>query len=247
MKSKIPRKRLDLLLVERGLAESSVKAQAMILAGEVQVDAVRADKAGTLVAESARIDVSSRSQKYASRGGLKLEGALQDFSVDPTGAICLDVGSSTGGFTDCLLQHGAAKVYAVDVNVDQIAWKLHQDPRVVRIERNARELKPEDTPELADLVVADVSFISVAKILPPVVAAAKPNATFLILIKPQFELRREEIGPGGIVEDTTLHEKAIFAVRAAAESEGLECLDVKPSHLTGAEGNQEYFLHAKKL
>jgi 23S rRNA (cytidine1920-2'-O)/16S rRNA (cytidine1409-2'-O)-methyltransferase len=198
------------------------------------------------VAIDAHIDVKSRQRKYASRGGLKLDGALEDFAINPTGQVCLDVGSSTGGFTDCLLQHGAARVYAVDVNLAQLAWKLQQDPRVVGIERNARELQPSDIPELVDLVVADVSFISVAKILAPAAACAKSAATFLILIKPQFELRREDIPPGGIVQDVRLHEKAIATVRNGVESAGLICLNALPSRLKGAEGNQEYFLHARK-
>jgi 23S rRNA (cytidine1920-2'-O)/16S rRNA (cytidine1409-2'-O)-methyltransferase len=246
MKSKSPRTRLDLALVERGLAESQQKAQAMILAGEVRVNNVAVQKAGTPVASDAQLEVKSRQLKYASRGGLKLEGALEDFQVDPTGLICLDVGSSTGGFTDCLLQKGAARIYAIDVNSAQLSWKLQQDPRVIAIERNARELSPEDVPEPVDLVVADVSFISVCKILNPASLCAKPSADFLILIKPQFELRREDIGPGGIVKDSQLHEKAIAAVRKCAESAGLTPLNVRPSRLTGAEGNQEYFLHARK-
>ncbi len=246
MKSKPRRKRLDLLLVERGLAKSQQKAQAMILAGEVRVNSVAVHKAGVPVANDAQLEVKSRHPKYASRGGQKLEGALQDFAIDPAGLICLDVGGSTGGFTDCLLQHGAARVYAVDVNIAQLAWKLQQDPRVIAIERNARDLKPADILEPVDLVVADVSFISVCKILGPASACAKPGATFLILIKPQFELRREDVGPGGIVEDVHLHEKAIASVRKCAEAAGLNCLKMCPSRLTGAEGNQEYFLHARK-
>jgi 23S rRNA (cytidine1920-2'-O)/16S rRNA (cytidine1409-2'-O)-methyltransferase len=246
MKSKVVRKRLDLLLVERHLADSQQKAQAMILAGEIQVDGASAAKAGMLVRNNANIEVTSRQQKYASRGGVKLEGALQDFSVDPTGKVCLDVGSSTGGFTDCLLQHGAARVYAVDVNVDQLAWKLSQDPRVIRIERNARELKLTDIDDPIDLAVVDVSFIAVSKVLPAIASAVKPAADLLILIKPQFELPREDVGPGGLVTDEALHQKAIAAVRHSAQTAGLECLEVRPSHLTGAEGNQEYFLHARK-
>jgi 23S rRNA (cytidine1920-2'-O)/16S rRNA (cytidine1409-2'-O)-methyltransferase len=247
MNAKSPKKRLDILLFERGLAESRQKAQAMILAGEVTVDGAKHQKAGAQVPESAHIEVSSRLQKYASRGGFKLEGALEDFSINPTSFVCLDLGSSTGGFTDCLLQHGAARVYAVDVNVDQLSWKLQQDARVVRIERNARELQTTDIPEPVDLVVADVSFISVTKILAPAMRAAQPSAAFLILIKPQFELRREDIGPGGIVKDPALHEKAIASVKQSAQSQGLACLAVAPSHLTGAEGNQEFFLHARKI
>jgi 23S rRNA (cytidine1920-2'-O)/16S rRNA (cytidine1409-2'-O)-methyltransferase len=246
MKEKVERKRLDMLLVERGLAESRHKAQAMILAGEVEVDKKRADKAGTLLSETAHIEVHSRLQKYASRGGLKLEGALQDFAVNPANKLCLDLGASTGGFTDCLLQHGAARVYAVDVNTDQLSWKLREDPRVVRIEKNARELRADNVPEAVDLVVADVSFISVTKVLPGAVDCAKAGAELLILIKPQFELRREDVGKGGIVRDKTLHEKAIASVKAAAEALGLRASGVAASRLPGAEGNQEYFLHARK-
>ena len=246
MKRKTPRTRLDNLLMARGLAPNAQKAQAMILAGEVFVNGVRVSTSGTPVAEDALVKINSREQRYASRGGFKLEGALRDFQVDPTRKICLDVGSSTGGFTDCLLQHGAARVYAVDVTVDQIAWKLRQDPRVLRIECNARELSLQDIPESMDLVTVDVSFISAGKVLPPAVRVAKEGATFLILVKPQFELSRDEIGPGGIVTDSALREKAISIVRQAASSTGLEYLGLQPSQLAGAEGNQEYFLHARK-
>jgi 23S rRNA (cytidine1920-2'-O)/16S rRNA (cytidine1409-2'-O)-methyltransferase len=247
MKPKTPRERLDVLLVKRGFAETVQKAQGMILAGEVRVDGARADKAGTAFGEDARVEVNSRQQKYVSRGGMKLEGALEDFAIDPRGLVCLDVGASTGGFMDCLLQNGAKKIYGVDVNVDQMDWKLQQDARVIRIKQNARELKAGEIPEKVDLVTADVSFISVGKVLGPAAEAAKPGAAFLILIKPQFELRREEIGEGGIVSDPELHQKAIEIVSKAAKAEGLECLGVKPSRLTGAEGNQEYFLHARKM
>jgi 23S rRNA (cytidine1920-2'-O)/16S rRNA (cytidine1409-2'-O)-methyltransferase len=246
MSGKSSSKRLDALVLERGLADSIAKAQAMILAGEVSVDGARVDKAGTRFAENAHIEVSSRTAKYVSRGGFKLEGALEDFSIDPVGRVCLDIGSSTGGFTDCLLQGSAVRVYAVDVNVDQLAWKLRNDPRVLRISRNARDLRTEDVPEPVDLVVADVSFISVSKVLPPAVAAAKPGADFLILVKPQFELPREDVGAGGIVSDAALHQKAITAVSEAATKRALELLGTSPSRLVGAEGNQEYFLHARK-
>jgi 23S rRNA (cytidine1920-2'-O)/16S rRNA (cytidine1409-2'-O)-methyltransferase len=246
MKPKASRKRLDLLLVERGFADSSQKANAMILAGEVQVDGQRAEKAGMPIASDARIEISSRLQKFSSRGGTKLEGALQDFAVEPAGSICLDVGASNGGFTDCLLQHGGARVYALDVNVEQLDWKLTKDARVIPIKRNARELQTKDLPEKVDFVVIDVSFISVRKVIAPAVAVAKPGAIFLILIKPQFELRREDIGPAGIVKDQALHDRAIQSVREILESIGLDYLRVLPSRLLGAEGNQEYFLHARK-
>lgn len=246
MKQKPVRQRLDLLLVERGVAESPEKATAMILAGEVQVDGVRADKAGTLFANDAEIAVASRHHKYVSRGGFKMEGALKAFSIDPKGLVCLDVGSSHGGFTDCLLQCGAVRVYAVDVNVEQLDWKLRQDQRVVPIKRNARELQAADIPEPVDLVTVDVSFISVEKVVEPAVALAKPGAVFLILIKPQFELSRNQVGAGGIVKSKRLREKAVLLVQKHAQSLGLQRLKVRPSAVIGAEGNREYFLHARK-
>jgi 23S rRNA (cytidine1920-2'-O)/16S rRNA (cytidine1409-2'-O)-methyltransferase len=245
-KPKSEKKRLDVLVVERGLAESREKAQAMILAGEVRVDGTRKDKAGMQVSADALVEVSGTSAKYASRGGLKLEGALEDFGVEAAGRICLDIGASTGGFTDCLLQHGAQRVYAVDVTPEQMAWRLHKDVRVKQVGENARNLLPEQIAEVADLVTLDVSFISVAKILPAVVAAAGPSAEYLILVKPQFELDRRDIGGGGIVRDAALHEQAIERVRAAAIASGLRIDGVRPSRLTGAEGNQEFFLHAWK-
>lgn len=246
MKPKAGRTRLDLLLVERGLAETSQKALAMILAGEVQVNGNRADKAGMPIAEDACIEVTSRTQKFVSRGGIKLEGALEDFAIDAGGCVCLDIGASNGGFTDCLLQHGAVRVYSVDVNTEQLDWKLRQDPRVISIQQNARELRSEDIPEKVGMVVIDVSFICVGKVLAPAVPLARAGADFLILIKPQFELSREEVSPGGIVTSEKLHEKAVKTVRETVESVGLEILGVRPSRLRGAEGNQEYFLHARK-
>jgi 23S rRNA (cytidine1920-2'-O)/16S rRNA (cytidine1409-2'-O)-methyltransferase len=246
MKPKVDRKALDALLVERGLAESVEKARAMILAGEVRVKGSPVHKAGTRLPDDVPIEITSRQQKYASRGGTKLEGALADFGVDPSGKVCVDVGSSTGGFTDCLLQRGAPRVYAVDVNTDQLAWKLRQDPRVIPVRRNARELRPEDVPEVADLVVVDVSFISVAKVLPAVMGAARAGADLLILVKPQFELAREDVRRNGIVRDPVLQEKAVSMVRESAQASGLEILGVRPSRLLGTEGNQEFFLHARK-
>ena len=274
MKPRAARKRLDLLLVERSFADSPQKAMAMILAGEVQVEGQRAGKAGMPVANDARIEIVSRAQKFVSRGGMKLEGALEDFAIDPSRCVCLDIGASNGGFTDCLLHHGAARVYAVDVNVEQLDWKLRQNPHVTAIERNARELRKEDLPESIDLVVMDVSFISVCKVIAPAMTVTKASADFLILIKPQFELRRQEIARGtarailrtlpetgsgilaflpgeaeirrGIVVDQKRHDQAIRSVREHVESLDLECLGVRPSRLLGAEGNQEYFLHARK-
>ena len=243
-KPKSEKKRLDLLVVERGLAESREKAQAMILAGEVRVNGARSDKAGTQIACDAQIEVTGHAAKYASRAGFKLEGALEDFGVSPEGKICLDVGSSTGGFTDCLLQHGARRVYAVDVTPEQMIWRLQQDVRVIKIRENARNLREGQIPEVAELVTLDVSFISAAKVLPAVVAAAGPAAEFLILVKPQFELDRGDIGAGGIVRDASLHQKAIERVREAAIAAGLTIGGIQPSKVAGAEGNQEFFLHA---
>jgi len=246
MKGKPARKRLDLVLVERKLAESREKAAAMILAGEVRVDGKREDKAGMPVAVDGKIEVASRHPKYVSRGGFKLEGALKDFSLNPKGLVCLDVGSSHGGFTDCLLQHGAARVYAVDVNVEQLDWKLRQDTRVVAVRKNARELQTGDIPEPADLTVVDVSFISVEKVIEPAAGLAKPSSLFLILIKPQFELRRKQVGAGGIVKSKRLREKAVLSVSKHVKSLGFKFLKVRPSRVSGVEGNQEYFLCARK-
>lgn len=245
-KSKLEKKRLDVLLVERGMAESRQKAQALILAGQVMVDRQKVAKAGTAVGTEAQIEIIGQGLLYVSRGGVKLEGALDDFGVEVSGKTCLDVGSSTGGFTDCLLQRGARRVYAVDVSTDQLDWKLRKDARVVTVERNARMLKPQDIPEPADIVTVDLSFISTAKVLGAVAPLAKGGAEFLILVKPQFELEREDVGRGGIVREPKLHERAIERVRAAAHEAGLEVLGVRPSKLPGAEGNQEFFLHARR-
>jgi 23S rRNA (cytidine1920-2'-O)/16S rRNA (cytidine1409-2'-O)-methyltransferase len=236
---------LDVLIVERGLAPSRERAQALLLAGNVLVNGQKMEKPGSQVAAAARVEIIGEALRYASRGGLKLEGALEDFAISPLGRVCLDVGSSTGGFTDCLLQRGAVRVFAVDVTVDQMDWKLRQDQRVTAVERNARYLKAEDIAQRPGLVTMDVSFISVAKVLPAVVPVAAPGADFLILIKPQFELEKGEIGKGGIVRDAALHEKAIERIRAATAACDLVVLGVRPSHLPGTEGNQEFFLHAR--
>jgi 23S rRNA (cytidine1920-2'-O)/16S rRNA (cytidine1409-2'-O)-methyltransferase len=237
--------RLDVLIVERGLAPSRERAQAFLLAGNVLVNGQKMEKPGSQVAADARVEIIGDSLRYASRGGLKLEGALQDFAISPEGRTCLDVGSSTGGFTDCLLQNGALRVFAVDVTVDQLDWKLRQDQRVTTVECNARYLKAEDIAERPSLVTMDVSFISVTKVLPAVVPVAAAAADFLILIKPQFELEKNKIGKGGIVRDVSLHQKAIERVSAGAAVCGLALLGVRPSHLPGTEGNQEFFLHAR--
>jgi 23S rRNA (cytidine1920-2'-O)/16S rRNA (cytidine1409-2'-O)-methyltransferase len=237
--------RLDVLLVQRGLTPSRERAQALLLAGQVRVNGQRADKAGSQVANDVRIEISGETLRYSSRGGLKLEGALKDFSVIPQDKICLDVGSSTGGFTDCLLQHGARRVYAVDVSIAQLDWKLRKDKRVIPVERNARYLEPREIGDLVDLVTMDVSFISVTKVLPATVPVAAPGADFLILIKPQFELDKQGVGKGGIVRDPKLHQVARDRVVAASALAGLEIIGVRPSWLPGSEGNQEFFLHAR--
>ena len=237
--------RLDVLIVERGMAPSRERAQAILLAGTVLVNGQKMDKPGTQVANDARIEIIGEALPYVSRGGLKLEGALEDFQVSPLGKVCLDVGSSTGGFTDCLLQNGALRVFAVDVSADQLDWKLRQDTRVTSIERNARYLRADDIPEAPAVITMDVSFISVAKVLPATVPVVAPGADFLILIKPQFELEKGEIGKGGIVRDAALHQKAIDRVQSAASACSLELLGISPSRVPGTEGNQEFFLHAR--
>jgi 23S rRNA (cytidine1920-2'-O)/16S rRNA (cytidine1409-2'-O)-methyltransferase len=238
--------RVDLLLVERGLAPSRERAQAMLLAGQVRVNGTNMAKAGTQVATASRIEIVGETLRYSSRGGLKLQGALEDFNVSAQDKVCLDVGSSTGGFTDCLLQNGARRVYAVDVTIDQLDWKLRQDSRVVTLEKNARYLQPGDIAEPANLITVDASFISVSKVLPAIVALGAVGADFLILIKPQFELEKREVGKGGIVRDPELHQKAIERVVAAAAEANLEIVGLRPSRLTGSEGNREFFLHARR-
>jgi 23S rRNA (cytidine1920-2'-O)/16S rRNA (cytidine1409-2'-O)-methyltransferase len=242
---KAEKPRIDVLMVERGLAPSRERAQSMIMAGQVQVAGQRIDKPGMRIAADSQVEIVGQPLRYASRGGLKLEGALEDFGVTPKGKICLDAGSSSGGFTDCLLQHGAGKVYAVDVTIAQLDWKLQQDARVVRIEKNARHLQAGDIADAVALITADLSFISITKVLPALSSVAAPGADLLILIKPQFELEKRDVGKGGIVRDPALHERAVQGVVEAANRLGLEVVGVKPSKLPGAEGNQEFFLHAK--
>jgi 23S rRNA (cytidine1920-2'-O)/16S rRNA (cytidine1409-2'-O)-methyltransferase len=240
------KERIDLLIVERALAPSRERAQALLLAGQVRVNGAKVDKAGTRITTDSRIEIAGETLRYASRGGLKLEGALADFSVTPLDRICLDIGSSNGGFTDCLLQNRARKVYAVDVTISQLDWKLQRDARVISVERNARYLGPGDIGEAVDFVTVDVSFISVSKILPAIVSVASGEVDFLVLIKPQFELEKREVGKGGIVRDSALHQKAIERVTTAAVETGLQIVGVKPSQITGTEGNQEFFLHARR-
>lgn len=233
--------RLDQLLVARGLFESREKAQRAIMAGAVSIGEQPADKPGTKVAEDVAISVKT-AERYVGRGGLKMEGALAHFGVDPTGATCLDIGASTGGFTDCLLQHGAAKVYAIDVGHSQLDWKIRSDSRVVVREKlNARYLTREDIPDPIAVCVIDVSFISLTLILPPAAALLSNGGVIVPLIKPQFELRKEDVGRGGVVRDPALHEQAVEKIRAfVATVPGLEWSGVMESPILGGEGNKEF-------
>ena len=238
------RQRLDQLLVERHLAESRQKAQALILSGNVLVDGQKAPKAGHAVDPESKIELLEQ-PKYVGRGGLKLEAALAHFEIEVSGKVCLDVGSSTGGFTDCLLQHGAALVYAIDVGTGQLDWKLRNDPRVIVHEQvNARYLSREQVPEPVDLAVCDVSFISVTMILPVLPDLLAANGGMIILVKPQFELERRQVGKGGIVRDPELHRRACEKIQSTVDTLGFRS-DVIPSPILGAEGNREFLLYAR--
>ncbi len=237
--------RLDRLLVDRGLVESRERGHALILAGQVLVNGQKRDKAGALVPEDADIRIIGEQIPYVSRGGLKLEAALKEFKIDVTGKTALDVGASTGGFTDCLLQHGAEKVYAVDVGYGQLAWKLRQDPRVVLIERtNIREIGPSLVPEPVDMAVIDVSFISLEKVVPSVLQFLKPDAGIIALIKPQFEVGKGQVGKGGVVRDEATREAAVGKVKESFRNAGLAVRGVIASPITGRDGNVEYLLYA---
>jgi 23S rRNA (cytidine1920-2'-O)/16S rRNA (cytidine1409-2'-O)-methyltransferase len=235
------KQRLDHLLVARGLCESREKGKRIILAGDVLVNDEPITKAGQLVPEDAEIRIKAQ-PKYVSRGGFKMEGALEHFGIDVTGMTCLDVGASTGGFTDCLLQRGAAKVYAFDVGTNQLVWKMRSDPRVVSRENyNVRHLSKEDVPEPVDLIVADVSFISLTLVLPPAFQTLRQNGQAVVLIKPQFELSKEEIGRGGIVREKALHEKACKKIEDFARSQpGWEWRGLTESTIQGTDGNREF-------
>jgi 23S rRNA (cytidine1920-2'-O)/16S rRNA (cytidine1409-2'-O)-methyltransferase len=239
--------RLDTALVERGLADTRAKARALIMAGCVYVDGERTDKAGALVRENSGVEVRDSSLKYVSRGGLKLEAALKEFGIDPDGMTAVDIGASTGGFTDCLLKSGAAKVYAIDVGYGQLDWKLRQDPRVIVKEKlNARYIKPEDVGESADIVTIDVSFISLTMIIPPALALLRPGGVLVALIKPQFEVGKGEVGKGGIVRDEAKHREVVDKIREFVESRGMGVLGVIPSPIEGAEGNKEFLIGVVK-
>jgi 23S rRNA (cytidine1920-2'-O)/16S rRNA (cytidine1409-2'-O)-methyltransferase len=241
--------RIDKLLVERKLTPSRERAQALVLAGRVLVNGQKVEKAGAGVDSEAEIRLLGEGLKYVSRGGLKLEAALRNWSVDVTGKICMDVGTSTGGFTDCLLQHGAARIIAVDTGYGQIDLRLRQDARVRLLENtNARYLKPQDIGEGLDVVVVDVSFISATLVLPAVVASAFPSPArtgkqIIVLVKPQFEVGRERVGKGGIVRDETAHAEAVEKVRAKLLELGCGRTEIMESPILGGEGNQEFLLY----
>lgn len=237
--------RLDRLLFERGLAESREKAQAVIFAGQVLVNGQKQDKAGSLVQEDVDIRILGETLRYVSRGGLKLEAALKEFHVVVSDKTALDVGASTGGFTDCLLQHGCKKVYAVDVGYGQLAWKLRQDPRIVVIERtNIRRLGPSLIPERVDLVVIDVSFISLEKVIPPIMQLLAANAELIALIKPQFEVGKEQVGKGGIVRDEAARNAVVDRIVTFVREQGFDVTGVITSPITGQDGNVEFLIHA---
>lgn len=241
------KERLDVLLVKKGLAESREKAKAVIMAGIVYVNGQKEDKAGTTFEETVPVEVRGNTLKYVSRGGLKLEKAMTHFGLTLDGKVCMDVGASTGGFTDCMLQNGAVRVYSVDVGHGQLAWKLRNDPRVVCMEKtNIRYVTPDMVPDPVEFVSIDVSFISLTKVLGPVRALMKPEGEIVCLIKPQFEAGREKVGKKGVVRERSVHLEVIETVAAYAGSIGLEALHLEFSPIKGPEGNIEYLLHLKK-
>jgi 23S rRNA (cytidine1920-2'-O)/16S rRNA (cytidine1409-2'-O)-methyltransferase len=239
--------RADQLLVSRGLAESRTKAQALIMAGIVFSGERKLAKSGEVLAEDAALEVRGKDHPWVSRGGIKLDHGLTHFGFDVVGAVALDVGSSTGGFTDVLLSRGAAKVYAVDVGTNQLAWKLRQNSRVMVLEQtNARFLTNEQIPEPVDVIVCDASFISLSKVLEAPLKLAKPGGCLVALVKPQFEAGRAEVGKGGVVRDAAVHERVCAEAKALVESQGWSVLGIEQSPITGPEGNVEFLLGAKK-
>ena len=246
---KPPRKtRADLALVERGLVESRARAQALIMAGKVFAGERKLAKAGEAIADDQPLEVRGQDHPWVSRGGLKLAHALAHFGLDPSGLVCLDLGASTGGFTDVLLQSGAARVYAVDVGHGQLAWKLRSDPRVVVLERtNARTLTAAQVPEPIDLLVCDASFIGLAVLLPALLALTAREAALVVLIKPQFEVGRERVGKGGVVRDPALHQEVCERIAAWVSAQpGWSVEGIVESPITGPEGNKEFLLAARK-
>ncbi len=242
------KERLDKLLVERGLVASRERARALILAGQVVVGEHAVDKAGTRVDSEVAIRLKGKDLPYVSRGGLKLAGGLAAFDLEVRGRTALDVGASTGGFTDCLLQHGVARVYAVDVGYGQLAWSLREDPRVVSLERtNIRQLQPETLDAVPDLAVIDASFISLEKVLPATLNLLSADADVIALIKPQFEVGRGQVGKGGVVRDTGLHQQVIERIRALALELGCHVLGLIESPITGPKGNREFLIHLHRM
>ena len=236
--------RLDVLLIEKGLVLSRQRGRALIMAGKVFVNDQRIDKPGSLVSEYDDIVLKGTDIPYVSRGGLKLKEALKSFKIKVDGLVCLDVGASTGGFTDCLLQHGAACVFAVDVGYGQIDWKLRQDPKVVIIERtNIRNMPADALPQLVDLVTIDVSFISLKIVVPSVIKFLKQNSRIIALIKPQFEVGKGKVGKGGVVRDSELHSEVIKDLSDFFSRIGLKCESVIPSPIPGYKGNKEFFIY----
>ncbi len=247
MKEKKKKERLDVLLVKRGLAESREKAKAIIMTGNVFVEEQREDKAGSMFAEDAQIRIKGTPMKYVSRGGYKLEKAMELWHVPLQDKLCMDVGSSTGGFTDCMLQNGAVKVYAIDVGTNQLAWKLRQDERVVSMEKtNIRYVTPEDIADPIDFSSIDVAFISLTKVLIPVWNLLKNGGRVVCLVKPQFEAGREKVGKKGVVRDKKVHEEVVCHIMTYALSMGFEILGLSYSPIKGPEGNIEYLLYIEK-
>lgn len=241
------KKRLDQLLVERGLAESRAKAQAIVLAGQVFSGERRLDKPGTPTPEDMAIEIRGQPHPWVSRGGVKLAHALAHFGIDPAGFVAIDVGASTGGFTDVLLSKGAARVYAVDVGHGQLAWKLRGDARVVVLEKtNARHLDSSHVPEPVDMVVCDASFIGLETVLPAALRLAKPGAALVALIKPQFEVGPARVGKGGVVRDAALHDEVCERIAAWLPSQNFAALGIEPSPILGPEGNREFLVAARK-
>ena len=247
--AKVGKKRADQLLVDRGLVESKTKAQARIMAGQVYTETKRIDKPGQPLAEDAPLTVKGEDHPWVSRGGLKLEKGLREFNIDPAGKVCMDVGASTGGFTDVLLTNGAAKVYAVDVGHGQLAWKIRKDERVVVMERtNARHLTTEQVPEALDMIVCDASFIGLETVLPASMALAGPGALMVALIKPQFEVGKGRVGKGGVVREPELHQEVCDRIENWLNEEtDWVVLGLTESPIKGPEGNIEFLIAARKF
>ncbi len=247
MKKPLKKQRLDLLLVERNLAPSRTRAQALIMGGGVYVDGQKVDKAGTLIKSDSEVTIKDSSIKFVSRGGLKLEEALKHFDIDVSDMVALDVGASTGGFTDCLLQRGATKVYALDVGYGQLDWKLRNDDRIVVMEKvNARHLQPHDIADPVDIVVMDVSFISLTKVIPSILGFLKPKGVLAALIKPQFEVGKGEVGKGGIVRDENKHIQVVEKITKHLDEHDMDIKGVIASPILGAEGNKEFLIVTTK-